>query len=260
MYMFHRIKAVGPSGHPDLQERTKAMKVKEGTFCSTLIALLAIVEKGDKGAILGEDDVIVEKGASGIDITEQLQNIRQVLRVSKSPIYLAGEMRTSGPWGTTKTDFQKNKAEGIIAKLKAGVQSIDFQKFTICISCAIYYPPGTAQAAPRKMTKAKKIAIGRDSESNGDNGQAFFGVNAMTKFFPQMDVLMRALYDIAHGLGNNIAGVFYTVLNREQFNYNLKRRKFEQDVLERFGDYKDRYYNTRINATLTLYINTTLTL
>ena len=103
------------------------------------------------------------------------------------------------------------------------------------------------------MTKAKQIAIGRDSESNGDSGQAYFGVGAMTEYFPHMDVLMRTLYDIAHGLGNNIAAVFDAVLNRGQMNYNTRRRAYEQDVLGRFGDYKERYYNTRINTTLTLH-------
>jgi hypothetical protein len=91
--------------------------------------------------------------------------------------------------------------------------------------------------AARPMTTARKNAIGQRKGANG-TADAFYDVDAFTTMFPDFDLLSRVLYDIAHGLGNNIANLFAMALNTGQFNYNNTRRMYEQVTLQRYEDYK----------------------
>lgn len=93
--------------------------------------------------------------------------------------------------------------------------------------------------AARPMTTARKNAIGQRKGANG-TADAFYDVDAFTTFFPDFDLLSRVLYDIAHGLGNNIANLFAMALNTGQFNYHTMRRLYEQGTLQRYEDYKQQ--------------------
>ena len=103
--------------------------------------------------------------------------------------------------------------------------------------CSIDAKALARKRAPRPMTTKKKIAIGKRQGINGTE-DPFYDVDAFTTFFPDIDLLGETLYDIAHGLGNNLANTFSIVLNKGQYAYSAARRVYEQVTLQRFQDYK----------------------
>jgi hypothetical protein len=53
-------------------------------------------------------------------------------------------------------------------------------------------------------------------------------------------VLFKTIYDLAHGLGNNIADIFELITNIGSMAFTKKRRQFETSTLFRFEGYRDR--------------------
>ena len=73
--------------------------------------------------------------------------------------------------------------------------------------------------------------------------EPFFAVDAFSELFDGTDILWRCIYDLAHGLANNVFDLFSLVLNTDcnnQMFFSKKRREFEQVTLKRYQEYGKR--------------------
>ena len=93
------------------------------------------------------------------------------------------------------------------------------------------------------MTMTKKRASGLRANGKSVQAEPFFDVDVFTKKWGlDFNVLYRTIYDVCHGLGNNVADIFNIMLNNsgKDMYYSQVRRTYEQVTLGRFQDYAKR--------------------
>ena len=93
--------------------------------------------------------------------------------------------------------------------------------------------------APAKLTIQQAIDSGRRAGGKTKDDEPYFDVSVFHKVL-DWDVYNNSIYDLAHGMANNIRDLFQMVFNFGDRAFNDAKRVFEMDTLGRFQNYGTR--------------------